>query len=128
MKLNRPHGQWLVLQAVLALPPFGVTTKQIQEMVTSPMSGSGVRTRALELVQMSMLRSEDRKNHKHLLYHLTPLGWQVAMSSDGPAVLRAMRASHAKLEMERAEELAPLKDKWRRLIYNEMSRLASTLR
>ena len=125
MKNDKPHGQWIVLHALLTLPPFGNTSDAIREAAHHSISRSGARTRCKELADMSLLEAENREGSKNVLYHITPIGWKVANSgADGMTALRMMRATHATLEAKRAIELAPIKERWRNTIKNEMTRLS----
>jgi len=124
MRDDKPHGQWVVLQALMTLPPFGNVSNMIRDTTAPRISRSGTRTRLKELADMGLVSTENRAEHKHRFYHITPIGWRVAQSGiDGVMVLRIMRATHATLENRRAVELAPIKQRWQRIIENEMRRI-----
>ena len=128
MHKHKPHGQWLVLQALITLPPFGNTDKQVYAAMHVPISFSGTQARLKELRDMKMVRWHKEPGQKRSRYFITRTGWKIATSGvDGMMALRIARATAAVLEAQRAVELAPIKTKWQRRIENEMRIIASGL-
>lgn len=126
MRDNKPHGQWVVLQTLTHLPPFGQTARTVADHGSSKLSHSGVRTRLKELEQMGLVVGSKGQGRKYRIYVVTELGWMLMGDFvDGEAILRSMRNACATLEAQRATELAPIKEKWDHIIRNRMTMIAS---
>lgn len=123
MKADKPHGQWLVLQALTRLPPFGVTDIDVfnETIKFDKISFIGTQSRLSELRTMCLVSWRKFPGEKRSRYFITEIGWRLSrMGTDGPLRLRILRTSAAALEKQRAIELAPIKERWDRVIRNQM--------
>lgn len=128
MKKNKPHGQWIALTALISLPPFGQDWHAIKATCMPRISGSGVRTRLKELEDIGLVQSFETKGSKLRKYVATEQGWVIWRAGvDGIEALRMMRAHHKVLEGQRAQELAPIKDKWDKIIRQRMRMVAQSV-
>ena len=130
--MTRPRDdtgqQWRVLEALMfKLAPFGQTASAVSD-VLDKCSTSGVRTRLKELTDMGLVEANKPEGSKHMLYFGTQLGYSVlAAKEDGVNALNIMRNTHVVLEAQRAAELAPIKEKWQRIIENQMHMIAGSM-
>ncbi len=129
--MSRPKNdtgqQWAVLRALAQLPPFGQTAASVAEQADAA-SSSGVRTRLKELGDMGLVSSFKPDGSKYTLYLATARGYMLlGAGDDGKMALVIMRNTHATLEGQRAIELAPIKERWQRIIENQMAMIAGTM-
>ena len=131
--MSRPEKdtsqQWAVLRALVSLPPFGQTAASVHAATGLGCSTSGVRTRLKEMTDMGLVRGIKPEGERHRLYIGTQLGYRLlgAGGVDGPIALAIMRNTHVVMEAQRAAELAPIKEKWQRIIENQMHMIAGSM-
>ena len=129
--MSRPEKdtgqQWAVLRALSQLPPFGQTSASVAAQVGTA-SSSGTRTRLKEMADMGLVSSFKPDGSKYTLYLATEMGYKLlAAGDDGKMALVIMRNTHTVLEAQRAAELAPIKERWQRIIENQMHMIAGTM-